>query len=448
MSKIWLIAGREYITRVRKKTFILATILTPVGIGLMMLAMIDFMKKGGEANKHILVKDESGIIADAGELNTSTLTYELVNDPLDSLKANYAEQNGDILVVLPRIDSLSDNAYQLRYYSEEKLSLGTIDNIEDAMAEQFKDKKIATSDISMDTYKSFDTDIDLENGEMLDQIAAGEEPKSTGKTGLLIGTMLGGLMGFMMYMVIFVYGGMVMRSVMEEKINRIVEIMISSVKPVQLMLGKILGVGGVGLTQLGIWLILVPAILFGVQYFMGGDVPMDAAMGGADVEAMTKEFDLSESGISEYIKEFKALNWFLIIPVFVLFFFGGYFIYASLFAAVGSATGDDMGESQQLMIPISMPVIIAFMMLQPVLDNPNGNMAIFGSMFPLISPIIMPARLAFDPPMWQVGLSILILILSCIFFAWIAGRIYRVGILMYGKKVNIKEIGKWLFYKD
>ena len=449
MSKIWLIAGREYITRVRKKTFILATILTPVGIGLMMLAMVYFMKKGGEANKHILVKDQSGIITDAGELNTSTLTYQLVNDPVDSLKVNYANQNGDILVVLPQIDSLTGNAYQLSYYSEEKLSLGTIENIEKAMEQQFKDTKIASSDISMATYNSFDTDIELENGEMLDQIAAGEEPKSSGKTGVLIGTILGGVMGFMMYMVIFVYGGMVMRSVMEEKINRIVEIMISSVKPVQLMLGKVIGVGGVGLTQLGIWLILVPAILFGVQYFIGGDVQMDPnAMPGADVEAMTQGMDLSESGIAEFIKEFKALNWLLIIPVFVIFFFGGYFIYASLFAAVGSATGDDMGESQQLMIPISMPVIIAFMMLQPVLDNPNGNMAIFGSLFPLISPIIMPARLAFDPPMWQVVLSIVILVISCIIFAWIAGRIYRVGILMYGKKVNIKEIGKWLFYKD
>ena len=131
----------------------------------------------------------------------------------------------------------------------------------------------------------------------------------------------------------------------------------------------------------------------------------------------------------------------------MIFFFGGYFIYSSLFAAIGSAIGDDMGEGQQLMLPIMIPVILAFIMLQGVIQNPNGNMAIFGSMFPLFSPILMPARLAFDPPLWQVFLSILILILSCIFFAWFAGRIYRIGILMYGKKVNLRELGKWLFYK-
>ena len=448
MNKVWLIAAREYLTRVRKKTFILATLLTPIGIGLLMLAAGYFASQGSDADKSILVKDQSGIITDTESMNSKALTFSLTTDNLDSLKSGYADANADILVVIPSFDDLSKESHQISYYSQEKLSISTINNIEDAVSDQFRDHKIQSSEISMETYKSFKTDIDLENGEMLDQIAAGEEPKSTSKTGILIGTVLGGLMGFMMYMVIFVYGGMVMRSVMEEKINRIVEIMISSVKPVQLMLGKVIGVGGVGLTQLAIWLILTPAILFGVQYFFGGDITAAAGVSPDQLDQMSEVAGLSESKITSYINEFKSLNWFLIIPVFVVFFFGGYFIYASLFAAIGSSIGDDMGESQQLMIPVSIPVVVAFMMLQPVLDNPNGNMAIFGSLFPLISPIIMPARLAFDPPMWQVALSIIILIISCVFFAWIAGRIYRVGILMYGKKVNLKEIGKWLFYKD
>ena len=142
-----------------------------------------------------------------------------------------------------------------------------------------------------------------------------------------------------------------------------------------------------------------------------------------------------------------GLNWALILPSFVLFFFGGYFIYSALFAAIGSAVGDDMGESQQLMTPIIIPIVLAFVMAQSVIQNPNGSMAVFGSMFPLFSPILMPVRLAFEPPLWQIGLSLFILILTCIFFAWIAGRIYRIGILMYGKKVSFKELWKWMFYK-
>jgi len=447
MNKVWLIAAREYLTRVRKKTFILATLLTPLGIGLLMLAAAYFAKSGSDADKQIIVKDDSGIIEDASVMDSRTMTYTLSNEEINTLKENYNE-SADILVVIPPFNDLNEASYQISYYSQEKLSIGTINKIEGAIGNQFRDYKINSSDISIETYNSFKTSIDLENGELLDQLAAGEDPKSSGKTGVIVGTILGGLMGFMMYMVIFVYGGMVMRSVMEEKINRIVEIMISSVKPVQLMLGKVIGVGGVGLTQLAIWLILTPAILFGVQHFFGGDLASTAGVSPEQLHQISSAADLSESKIFEYIKELKSLNWLLIIPVFVIFFFGGYFIYASLFAAIGSSIGDDMGESQQLMIPVSIPVVIAFMMLQPVLNNPNGNMAIFGSLFPLISPIIMPARLAFDPPMWQVALSIIILIISCVFFAWIAGRIYRVGILMYGKKVNAKEVFKWLFYKD
>ena len=157
--------------------------------------------------------------------------------------------------------------------------------------------------------------------------------------------------------------------------------------------------------------------------------------------------ELNKFEFNNIVRELSNMNWALIIPLFVIFFFGGYFIYSSLFAAIGSAIGDDMGEGQQLMLPIMLPVILAFIMMQGTLQNPNGGMAIFGSLFPLTSPIIMPSRLAFDPPLWQVGLSVLLLVASCWFFAWLAGRIYRVGILMYGKKVTFKELGKWIMYK-
>jgi ABC-2 type transport system permease protein len=247
-------------------------------------------------------------------------------------------------------------------------------------------------------------------------------------------------------MVIFIYGGMVMRSVMEEKVNRIVEIMISTVKPFQLMLGKIFGVGAVGLTQLAIWLILIPVLLTVVTLFLpGGDAQSMAQMTEGVQQIPTEDFE--DFNVASFINEFFNLNWLLILPTFILFFFGGYLIYSSMFAAIGSSISEDMGEGQQLMLPIVLIVLMAFYMLFPVLNNPNGGLAVFASIFPLFSPIIMPARLAFDPPLWQVLVSLLTLAGTVVFFIWLSGRIYRVGILMYGKKASLKEIGKWMFYK-
>ena len=168
---------------------------------------------------------------------------------------------------------------------------------------------------------------------------------------------------------------------------------------------------------------------------------------GQAAEAM-KGMQEQPDMIAKVLTEIKAINWAFIIPVFIIYFLGGFFIYSSLFAAVGSAVSDDLNESQQLMVPLMIPVIIAFIMLPAVFNDPDGKVALFGSLFPLFSPIIMPARLTFDPPMWQVALSLLFLVIGVIFFAWLAGRIYRVGIFMYGKKVTFKEIGKWIFYKD
>jgi ABC-2 type transport system permease protein len=180
-----------------------------------------------------------------------------------------------------------------------------------------------------------------------------------------------------------------------------------------------------------------------VQMTMGIDPGQaEQVMDGVPKEQL-EGFDLGQ-----IIFEFRSMNWSLILPVFVLFFLGGYFIYSSLFAAIGSAISDDMGESQSLMLPIMLPVIFAFIMMPAVLENPNGSLAVFGSMFPLFSPVLMPVRLAFDPPLWQVLISLLLLIGTAVLFVWISSRIYRVGILMYGKKVNFKELGKWLLYRS
>ena len=253
-------------------------------------------------------------------------------------------------------------------------------------------------------------------------------------------------MGFLMYLVIFIYGRMVMRSVMEEKLSRIVEVMVSSVRPINLMMGKLIGVGGVGLTQLAFWAILIPMLLTIVSAFLPGvDSSQLSNMGNV---TQVDEQSLDGFSAQQIIQAIFNLKWWLILPVFILFFLGGYFIYSSMFAAMGSAIGEDMGEGQQLMIPIVIIVMIAFYMLFPVLTNPNGNLAVFASLFPLFSPIIMPARLAFDPPWWQIILSIVLMLSTVWFFIWLTSRIYRVGILMYGKKATIREMIKWLRYSE
>ncbi len=449
MNKLWIILKREYLTRVKKKTFILVTLLTPLGIGLIGFVSGYFASQAGKASKNIVVSDTSGILNES-TLNSSYMTFSFSEEPLDSLKNNYIVQGYDMLLEITTDPTLEDKKVELKYYSKDKLSLPTLESLERRISSAIRSYKIEQSEIDQAMLEQLETNVDLENG----LVAAGEG-EGTGNRGstaskfsTIISTVLSYLMGFLMYLVIFVFGGMVMRSVMEEKINRIVEVIISSVKPFQLMLGKILGVGLVGLTQVTIWIILIPIIMTVIGMVMGGGAAsMDSPEMAQAQEVMQQMEQDGSFNINTFIDEFMSLNWWLILPSFIIFFFGGYLIYSSFFAAIGSTISDDLGEAQQFMLPIIIPVIIAFVMIPAVFNDPDGPVAVFGSMFPLFSPILMPARLPFDPPVWQVLLSIVILIGSVIFFIWLAARIYRVGIFMYGKKVTFKELGKWLFYK-
>lgn len=442
-SKIWIVARREYLSRVQKKSFILVTLLTPLGIALFSVLIGFIMSAGNNSDQNVVIRDETGIIRQMAA-EDKHFPFAFSDKSLSALKEDYASLGYDLLVYVPALKDTSTMRISASYYSREKPSLVLLESIESHLSDQIEAYRMRKSNIDQRLLDSFRADVSLENGAMDPNDPSGTA--ATGKLNIIIGTALGGIMGFMMYLVIFIYGSMVMRSVMEEKLSRIVEVMVSSVRPIQLMLGKLIGVGGVGLTQLALWAVLIPIVLTVVAAFLPG-IDQAQLNGVGNVTQVEKE-SLDGFSAQQIITAIFDMKWWLILPVFIIFFLGGYFIYSSLFAAMGSAINEDMGEGQQLMLPIVVIVLIAFYMLFPVLSNPNGNLAVFASLFPLFSPIIMPARLAFDPPWWQILLSIVLMLSTVWFFIWLTSRIYRVGILMYGKKVTIKEMIKWLRYAE
>jgi len=432
MNKLWLIIKREYLTRVKKKSFILATILTPLAFGLFFIIVgFIFSYESGE-EKRIAISDPSDVLGISKIANNEKVTFSVPEKSLEELKEDLKKDTYDGLIVIPEITNFSKPIIDVNYfYHKDELDIESRTPIIKALQTRFRKYKI--KGLNLDEKKA---EVKLQERSILN------EEKDTSHRAM-VGAFIGGAMGFIMYMTVFIYGMMVMRSVMEEKVNRIVEVMISSVKPFQLMMGKIIGVGAVGLTQVAIWGILIPIIAISVQLIFGFDSNnMNTEMAGAEMDP-----EDTQQMISQFMAELGAMNWWMIVPLFIFFFLGGYFLYSSLFAAVGSAMGDDLGEGQALTIPITIPVIIAFYIMIVVIKSPNSNLAVWSSIFPLFSPIIMPARLAFDPPMWQVLLSIVVLIGTAIGAVWLSARIYRVGILMYGKKVTFKELAKWMFYR-
>ena len=445
MNKLWLIIKREYLTRVTKKSFILGTLLTPLGIGALIFLNVKLAMYKDDNFKKIAVLDQSGILKEAPE-NQKNLQFTLTEGSLDVLKKQVIEKQYDGILVVPPVKDAMNKNFTLKYYSDDKLgndmSSDIADKIEDAI------KKYKISELGLDTNKiaALRTRVEIDP----DPIVGDQNASSISG---YVAMAIGGFMGFFMYLAVFIYGMMIFRSVMEEKTSRIVEVIISSVKPFQLMLGKIIGVGAVGLTQFVIWAILMVGITFGVSAMLGSDASkmgQNPAMGGGMAQgAMANAEQIQKiDKTASLMLEIQSQNWWAIIPLFIIFFILGYFMYSSLFAAVGSAVGDDAGEAQSLTLPITLPVIIAIYIMMTAIRAPESSLAVWSSIFPLFSPIVMPARLPFNPPFWQVALSITLLVATVLFLVWLAGRIYRVGILMYGKKVTFKELGKWIFYKD
>ena len=436
MNKIWLVTTREYLTRVKNKTFILTTLLTPIGFLVFFIVIGFIMNTGSDKVKKIAVSDPASILE--GKLKKN-LTFSFSEAPMDSLKADYEKGIYTGILEFSPLESNSQRKYKFRYHADDQLGMEEIFSIESAVSKRLREFKLKQSNMDEATLSALETDATLEPVTIL-------KDKKLSSLTTIVSSVIGGVVGYAMFFIILLYGSQVMRSVMEEKINRIVEVLISSVKPFELMMGKVLGVGLVGLTQIGIWMILLPLIFIIGSAFFGvnaGSMPEinNPAISGEEIAS-------AQDKIFAILSEVRTMNWYKILPLTLFYFLTGYFAYSALFAAVGSAVGEDINEAQSLTLPIMMPLIAAVYIGFSAVNAPDSSLAVWASMIPLISSIVMPVRLPFDPPWWQIAVSVILLLITVVLLTALAARIYRVGILMYGKKAGFKELSRWMFYKS
>jgi ABC-2 type transport system permease protein len=426
MNKLFLIIKREYLSRVRKKSFIIMTLLTPLFmIGIFVIPTL--LAINNDDTSTVAVIDEN----DFNEFNLSSgkgLEYIDLNE-LD-FKQNKATliDTYDFLLHIPKVDSMQQIENRIEVYSENQMSLSVKQNIESQIDRLLTNLNLINNGIDIDKIKKSESNTSLKTYIVDEQ---GENTRGNSEASFGIG-LVG---GFLIYIFIFMYGTMVMRSVIEEKTNRIVEIIISSVKPFELMLGKIISVALVGLSQFAMWVILGMVFLLIANGILSTDI--DISTINSNEAALSSEISAS----------LMALPLKTLLITFIIYFLGGYLLYGSLFAAIGSAS-DQETDSQQFIVPITIPLILSFILVQIVIDNPHSGLAYWLSMIPFTSPIIMIARIPFGVPIHELILSVSLLIMGFLFTTWIAAKIYRVGILMYGKKISYKELWKWLKYKD
>lgn len=431
MNKIWIIIKREYLTRVKKKSFLIVTLLVPVLFIAMLLIPILMMQSGD--NEKIAVVDDSkvfqGKLADDGGVH-----YKFVDARVDTFKNTYLSHGYTGLLHIPEMDI--NRPGSIVYYSKGQMNVMLKSNMERRLESVLEDKRMEVAGIDKEKVESIRADIDIVN-------LAGKDEKK-GSAGLAYAVGYGA--AFLVYIILLVFGTTVMRGVMEEKMNRVAEVMISSVKPFQLMMGKIVGIAGVGLTQFLIWIVLIVGLQMLLPLFVSPDAMNAAATQGTGNNAAMAE------AMSKINFVVEGVNWPLIITCFVFYFLGGYLFYAALFAAVGSLVNEDPNEAQALTFPITLPVIISIFIMFAAVRNPNGQLAVWGSIIPFSSPVVMMARIPYGVPgtvpYWQLGLSVLFLVAGFIGTTWLAAKIYRTGILLYGKKVTLKEVGKWLARKN
>ena len=457
-KKVGIVIGHEYTTRVRKKSFILTTLLTPIGMALLICLPALIMLFSGNDDQRVKVVDESGVVAPYFE-NSEHTTYEIVTDgeTAEQLKDRFEELDCYAIVGISPLDGKGE--VSVVSYSKEPLNMDLKNAINRTVNKAIEDRKLMQYDIQnldaiLDDVK---TDIKV-NSMTLNKDGDAKEDS------VEIYMVLSYLMSFLIYMFVFMFGTMVMRSVIDEKSSRVVEVIVSSVKSVELMMGKIIGVALVALTQFFIWIALTLVIVTAVNAVAGPKLLQDmggvgAAMTAADIESHAGSVDIAaaleqagqDPGASGFVKvlaQVKNLNWPYIIGCFLIYFLLGYLLYASMFAAIGAAV-DNEADTSQLQLPITIPLIIGIFIMLHTFEHPSSALSVWASIIPWTSPMVMLARVPFGVvPSWQLILSIVLLAVTFLATAWLSAKIYKIGILTYGKKSSFKDLFKWMKLKD
>lgn len=444
MNKIWLIIKREYLTRVRNKTFILSTFLTPLlfaGI----IAIVVFITVKNSDKEKIAVIDNSGVFKLPKD---SVKSVVFVLNP--SVALEDFDKNGFSGILFgPNSGSNKTDSFQL--YARKNFGVMTEATIHDKISKEIENdllkKRFNIVSATVDSIKKESSAIKFGKTNII-----GEDEKLA-KGNSSTAYAIGYAASFLIYITLFIYGSMVMRGVMEEKTNRIAEVVVSSVKPFQLMMGKIIGIGAVGLTQFLMWIILVTVLSSLIGLVVTPEVleQVNEVNKGVPMAQMNTSSNDMAIALAKVGGELTAANIWLIVGCFLFYFLFGYLFYAALFAAVGSAVNEDPQDAQSLMFPITMPIVLAIVIMINAITHPESALATWSSMIPFFSPIVMMARIPFGVPgtvpYWQLALSMLSLIGGFLFTTWLSAKIYRTAILMYGKKVTWKEMWKWAFRK-
>lgn len=437
MSKIWIIIQREFMTRVKKKSFILLTILMPFIFAALIMVPLMLATIEGDEQKTVMVVDKTGRYV--GSLK-STANYAFV--PTADNKDEFYTEDSEVEAVVQITADLAKNPKAVTIYSPREVKAELLSYVETCLGEQVRREKLSAYNIpELETIiADIQTDFHVAT---VKRNAEGDETSSN----TYIAMTAGFIFTFLIYMFVMSYGGMVMQSVMEEKTNRIVELMVSSVKPFQLMMGKIIGVALVGFVQLAIWGVMLSIILVICGSVFGlSTAPAVPAVAGADAQMAAMAQQASGGEAAEIMSALMGLPYAELGIMFVLYFIGGYLLYASFFAAVGASI-NAQEDSSQFIMPVVLIMVFGLYAAMYSVENTNGPLAFWASIFPLTSPIVMMVRIPFGVPWWEEALSLGLLFATSMAFVWISARIYRVGILMYGKKPSLREMLKWVRWR-
>ncbi len=437
MNHLPLIIKREYLTKVRNKSFIIMSFLSPI-IMIGLISVVAYLSQvNNDKVRVISVLDNSGLLLDIFE-NTEHITYHKLQDlTLEEARVLAVESSSYGLLHIEKANSIKNISKGIKFYSEESPSIKVISDLKHKIQKELTIQNRIHIGIDIEKLKGSEIDVTI--------LQENFEGEKTSESDSLAKLVFGIAAGYLLFMFIIIYGNMIMRSVIEEKTSRIIEVIISSVKPIQLMLGKIIGTSLAGITQFAIWLILGSVLMFVASMFLGIDL---AEMQSPQQQMLQQTMENPEINFKaqQMLASFFNMPLTNLIIAFVLFFVCGYLLYSSLYAAIGAAV-DNETDTQQFMMPIIMPLILAvYIGIFTVIEDPHGTVSTVFSFIPFTSPVVMLMRIPFGVPIWQQLISLLILIGTFILIVWFAAKIYRVGILMYGKKPSYKEIIKWIRY--